>query len=530
MKHSLFTLLFFSFCTIACKLKHPKKIFRDTTINKITSYNNLFFDSNRIDEFLETDSSYAKFKEQFHSFYKERNYEFAWFDSNGLAEQTHNFYNLLNAATTELNDSSFINSKMNATYHYFINNSYKKSNEKQVVDAELLMTAQFFNYAAKVYKGIDVDAQELGWFIPRKKVDLSALLDSVINTKAKQTEVYIPFNSQYKKLQEQLIAYNQIQKKYPTDTIATIEKPLVKGDTLAVITAIKKRLFILGDLEKNDEINTIDSTFITAIKSFQKRFGLPINNAITNKFIEELNIPIKQRIETILINLERARWLPAEKDSNYILVNIPEYKLHVFDSTINTWDMNVIVGKAATSTVIFNGNLKYIVFSPYWNIPSNIIKNEILPGIKKDKNYLQKNNMEQYGKGDSLPLIRQKSGPKNSLGLVKFLFPNNFDIYFHDTPNRDLFSATNRSFSHGCIRLCEPKKMAEYLLRKDTNYTSTKIDSLMNLPKEKWISLPKSVPVFIVYFTAWVDKKGVLNFRKDIYNHDKKMNEKMFVR
>lgn len=530
MKHSIIFLLFFCTCFIACKQKHPKKVKRDTSINKTTSFNNLFFDSNIIDEFLETDTSFAKYKEQFHNFYKERNYEFAWFDTSGLAEQTHNFYNLLNTAITELNDSSLISPKMQIAYQYFTNNYYKKAPEKKVIEAELLMTAQFFNYAEKVYKGIDMDAQELGWFIPRKKVDLNALLDSVIATKAKQNEVYLPFNSQYKKLQQQLVLFNQIQKKYPTDTIATLQKPLTTGDTINVITDIKKRLFILGDLAINDTINTIDSNFIIVIKSFQKRFGLPINNIITNKFIEALNIPIKQRIETILINLERARWLPAEKDSNYILVNIPEYKLHVFDSAINVWDMNVIVGKAATSTVIFNGNLKYIVFSPYWNIPQNIIKNEILPNIKRERNYLEKNNMEQYGIGDNLPLIRQKSGPKNSLGLVKFLFPNNFDIYFHDTPNRDLFNATNRSFSHGCIRLGEPKKMAEYLLRKDTFYNSNKIDSLMNLPKEKWVVLPKSVPVFIVYFTSWVDKKGILNFRKDIYNHDKKMSEKMFIK
>jgi murein L,D-transpeptidase YcbB/YkuD len=138
--------------------------------------------------------------------------------------------------------------------------------------------------------------------------------------------------------------------------------------------------------------------------------------------------------------------------------------------------------------------------------------------------------MEKYGGDNNLPMIRQKPGPKNSLGLVKFLFPNNFDIYFHDTPNRDLFTANNRSFSHGCIRLGEPKKFAEYLLRNDTTYTSSKIDSLMNLPKEKWITLPKSIPVFIVYFTSWVDKNGILNFRNDIYGHDSKMSEKLFVK
>ncbi len=530
MKQKIALYIIVSLLLLSCHQKQKKAIIQDTTINEKTSFNNLFFDSVQLDKFLSSDTTLAKYKEQFHDFYKQRNYQFAWFDKNGLAEQTHNFYNLLNATVSELQDSSLYNLKMLEKYHYFLNNSITKSKQQDVLNAELLVTGQFFSYAAKVYKGIDVDAAELGWFIPRKKVNLSALLDSVLNNKAKEAAVYIPFNSQYKKLQEQLLFYYQLQKKYPADTLAKTVKPILKGDTSAIVSEIKQRLFLLGDLAVNDSINNFDTTLLKSVKQFQKRMGLPVTGSIGSKTFDELNMPIKKRIEQILINIERARWLPAEKDSNYILVNIPEYKMHIFDSTINTWDMNVIVGKTATSTVIFNGNLKYIVFSPYWNIPANIVKNEILPGIKKDKNYLVKNEMEQYCKGDSLPLIRQKPGLKNSLGLVKFLFPNNYDIYFHDTPNRDLFTATNRSFSHGCIRLGEPKKLAEYLLRKDTTYTSEKVDSLMHLPKEKWVSLPKSIPVFIVYFTAWVDKKGVLNFRDDIYGHDKKMSEKMFIK
>jgi murein L,D-transpeptidase YcbB/YkuD len=521
----IFSLLFFS-----CKQKEHKPVVTDKSINEQTSFNNLFFDSIRLEKFLDKDSSFVKYRDQFFDFYKGRNYQFAWFDTSGLAEQTHNFYNLLNATVSQLQDSGLLNLQSIKSYQYFTQHPIKKSKQHEVLNAELLITGQFFNYAAKVYKGIDVDATELGWFIPRKKVDLTALLDSVLSSKAKQAAVYVPFNSQYNKLEEQLQFYYQLQKKYPVDTIAHIAKNIAKGDTSNLTTEIKHRLFLLGDLAQNDSIKKFDTTLQKAVKQFQKRFGLPINGTVGNKLIDELNIPIKKRIETILINIERARWLPAEKDSNYILVNIPEYKLHVFDSTINTWDMNVIVGKAATSTVIFNGNLKYIVFSPYWNVPSNIVKNEVLPGIKKDKDYLAKNEMEKYGKSDSLPLIRQKPGPKNSLGLVKFLFPNNFDIYFHDTPNRDLFTANNRSFSHGCIRLGEPKKFAQYLLRYDTTYNSNKLDSLMNLPKEKWVSLPKSIPVFIVYFTSWVDKNGVLNFRNDIYGHDSKMSEKLFVK
>ena len=285
----------------------------------------------------------------------------------------------------------------------------------------------------------------------------------------------------------------------------------------------------MEDLAINDNTNIFDSSLLFAIYQIQKRYGLPISSNINNSFIQILNKPISRLIQQILINLERARWLPQEKDSNYFLVNIPEFTLHVFDNAVNTWDMNVIVGKAATSTVIFSGNLKYIVFSPYWILPNNIVKNEILPNFIKDQNYLEKNNMEQYGNSNGLPMIRQKSGPKNALGLVKFLFPNSYEIYFHDTPNKNYFSSTNRSLSHGCIRLSEPKKLASYLLRNDTSYTENKIDSLMNLPKEKWIGLPKAIPVFIVYFTTWVDKNGLLNFRNDIYGHDEKMKTKLFI-
>jgi murein L,D-transpeptidase YcbB/YkuD len=201
--------------------------------------------------------------------------------------------------------------------------------------------------------------------------------------------------------------------------------------------------------------------------------------------------------------------------------------MHVYDSGRLQFNINVIVGTSANSTVIFNDRLQYIVFSPYWNVPESIVRGEILPGIKKNPNYLAKHNMEIV-KQASVPVIRQMPGPANSLGLVKFLFPNNYSIYFHDTPNRNLFSQSSRSFSHGCIRVGEPKKLAQYLLRSDSNWTTQKIDSAMHLKKEKWVPLKKSIPVFIVYFTAWVNQEGQLNFRKDIYKHDEKMAMKLF--
>jgi murein L,D-transpeptidase YcbB/YkuD len=246
--------------------------------------------------------------------------------------------------------------------------------------------------------------------------------------------------------------------------------------------------------------------------------------------IRELNVPIKKRIRQILINLERVRWLPAENDSNYILVNIPEYKMHVYDSASWRYDMRVIVGTAANSSAIFSGQLRYIVFSPYWNVPESIVIKEIMPAMARNPNYLTKNHMEITGYKGKIPIIRQLPGPWNSLGLVKFLFPNNYSIYLHDTPNRNLFQQSNRSLSHGCIRIGEPKKFAAYLLRKDSSWTEKRIDSAMHQKKEQWVTLPKGLPVLLVYFTAWVDREGQLNFRKDIYGHDARMEAKLFER
>jgi murein L,D-transpeptidase YcbB/YkuD len=178
----------------------------------------------------------------------------------------------------------------------------------------------------------------------------------------------------------------------------------------------------------------------------------------------------------------------------------------------------------AHNTVIFNGNLKYVVFSPYWNVPPSIIQKEVVPGIKRNKNYLANHNME-WNSG----AVRQKPGPRNSLGLVKFLFPNSYNIYLHDTPSKSLFSESTRAFSHGCIRLAEPKRLAEYLLRNDPGWNEASITKAMNSGKEKYVALKQTIPVFIGYFTAWVDRDGKLNFRDDIYGHDKEMAEHLFA-
>ena len=183
--------------------------------------------------------------------------------------------------------------------------------------------------------------------------------------------------------------------------------------------------------------------------------------------------------------------------------------------------MAIVVGSVSNKTVIFDDELTHVVFSPYWNVPQSIVRNEILPKMRSSSTYLRRNGYEKTGTENGLPVIRQKPGPGNSLGLVKFVFPNNHNIYFHDTPQKSLFEFPKRTFSHGCIRLEEPAKLAEYLLRNDPDWNATKIRSAMNAGQEQWVKLDVPVAVSLTYYTAWVDNEGVLNFRQDVYGLDK---------
>ena len=535
MKKLLWVLPIFSIAVYSCKNFKAKQqeIEVDNSITKKTSFNNLFIDSNTIAGFLSKHAEYEKFSQQYNDFYKLRNYQCAWFDSSGMGEQAYNFMNLLASAADTYNDSSLYNKKLSNEVDEFKTDTSNKviRATPDITATELKLTGQFFLYASKIYGGSDINIEELGWFIPRKKLNLTILLDSLIANKSDIKNGEMPLSNSYKKLLDYLVVYRKIQSEN-WDSIAYPEKALKKGNSSSIISIIKQRLYALDDLPENDTTDVFDSLLVTGAKNFQARMGLNADGAIGKTFLKQLNVTPSKRIEQILVNLERLRWMPPINDStNSIIVNIPEYKMYVYDSGRLQFDMNVVVGSAATGTVIFTGNLKYIVFSPYWNIPASIVTKEILPGIAHNPNYLASHHMEQFGmQAKGIPAIRQLPGPDNALGKVKFLFPNNFDIYFHDTNNHNAFNTSNHNLSHGCIRLSEPKKLAMYLLSYDTTtYNSYNVDSLMNLDKEKWVTLKKSVPVVISYYTAFVDAKGRLNFRNDIYKHDSAMAAKLFT-
>jgi murein L,D-transpeptidase YcbB/YkuD len=299
----------------------------------------------------------------------------------------------------------------------------------------------------------------------------------------------------------------------------TPKKIYRQGDSNNTIKALKKRLYTSGDMEFIDTSSLYNKELVAVVKKVQKRHGFKEDGLVFTEFLKELNVPVEKRIHQLKININRLEKMEITSGTR-LVANIPEFKLHVYEGDQHIFDMPIVVGKSSSKTISFNDQMKHVVFSPYWNVPSSIVSAEILPAMDRDRTYLKRNGYEQVGSENGLPKIRQKPGKNNSLGLVKFIFPNSHNIYFHDTPAKSLFQARKRTFSHGCIRLAEPEKLARYLL-KDQNWDDARIKKAMHAGKEQWVALDKPVAVSITYITAWVGNDGEINFREDVYGHDK---------
>lgn len=472
----------------------------------------LTFDSGQLKLFLKNYSQFKPFEKNIYSFYRGRKYAYAWFDENGLIEPAGNLYNrIINITEEGLPDKIPYKES-------FSNMMEAAGTENKPSDSlDMMLTCQYLAYAKYVWQGLsEKDAKAIEWLLPRKKLSYTQLLDSLSNKSLSGEPVF----KQYNLLKEYLKKYRDILAQKSLPIIKTEKKKLELGDSGTVIASIRQWLFIMDDIAENNNSHLFDKPLQEAVKQFQLRNGMKDDGVIGQGVITEMNVPVEKRIESIMINMERSRWVPEKLKEDYLLVNIPEYKLHVVEGGEPAFSMNVVVGKSQNKTVIFNGDLKYIVFSPYWNIPPGILKKETLPAIRRNPNYLATHNMEWNGGN-----VRQKPGPNNSLGLVKFLFPNTHSIYLHDTPSKSLFNESNRAFSHGCIRIAEPKKLAMYLLRDNPDWNETNITAAMNSGKEKTVTLTKTIPVFIAYFTTWVNKDGKINFRKDVYNRDKGLSK-----
>ncbi|HEU5052279.1 MAG TPA: L,D-transpeptidase family protein [Hanamia sp.] len=535
MKKIILLLIIPSLIVFSCdhersEKKEEKKISkRHYEITKANSYNDIFLDSMEVVNYIDKYKIPDSVARRIISFYNTRNYEYAWFSSDGLSEQAMGFSSLLNFTGDTSKDLKKLQSRMDKLLAD--TDLSVSGNDKNIINTEINLTERLIDYSLTQFPDGYVKRKELERFIPFKKQDPIKLADSLLNKKHKDDKYFSDINPPYKLLSEQLKKYVAIVKSGGWPAIGNIDlKKFKMNDSSADILAVKRKLILTGDLQPNDTSSVYDTALENAIKNYQQRFGFTPDGKLGSKTLEQLRTPAIERVKQILINMNRMRWLPTQPQGRLIVVNIPAFTLHVIEDGKTVFTMPVVVGKDGHNTTLFSDLMTTIVFSPYWNVPPSIVKKEILPGMQKDPDYLEKNNMEIYGGTDSMPEIRQKPGPENSLGKVKFLFPNVFNIYLHDTPAKWLFNKDQRAYSHGCIRLGNAEKMADYLLKDDSKWTPEKIQEAMNSGDQQFVTLKDPVPVFITYYTAWVDENGQLNFRDDIYGHDQQVAEKMFVR
>jgi len=520
-----------SILVVGCKqqAKNNTKTVKDTVAKSwdqtipgnFNEHSKTVFDSIQLTSFFSKYPDLKSYSKQVTSFYQKRNYSYAWFDKGQLIDQGSN---LASRVMNLDNDGVYKKAPYVKVLDSLLDQLNTKTTTKQPeTDVELMLTAQYFMLANVVWGGLSPDASKAAkWYVPRKKVNYNQYLDSLLKAPATQISGE-PVYRQYELLRKFLKKYKDLNNADSWAPIVINTKSVKLGDSAAAVVLIKKRLYKLDNYHGDTVNQVFNNELLTGVKQFQNTHGLTANGVIGSETLNELNVPLKKRIMQILVNMERSRWLPVSISGDYLAVNIPEFKLHVYHSDSLLWSCNVVVGQTVHQTTVFYGEIKYIVFSPYWNIPESIVRNEVLPGMRRNSNYISQHHMQINGYVNGLPNVRQMPGSNNSLGLVKFLFPNSYNIYLHDTPAKSLFGETSRAFSHGCIRVMEPAKLANFLLRQNPNWNAQKISAAMHSGNEQYVTLSTKVPVFIAYLTAFIDRDNNINFRKDIYNRDQRL-------
>jgi murein L,D-transpeptidase YcbB/YkuD len=419
-----------------------------------------------------------------------------------------------------------------------------KDKQETFIYTDMLLSAAFFKDSQKIWRGhFKNDDLENLWKIKHKKIKYGKTLDSILSSGNNDpfTE-FEPLHKDYKELKTILNKYTEIAGKGGWPAVNPQSKVLIKGDIDPEIIKLRKRLYLSEDISHFEDNKTFDQELEQAVMHFQYRHKLKEDGIVKGETLKEMNIPIEDRIEQITINMERWRWVPEEPSEKYILVNIPEFKMHVFEKNAEIYNMKVIVGRSGAYTPIFSDQIEKIVINPSWIVPAKIATTELVPMIKRDTSILSKQNIEIFTDysfntmvdPDTIDwlnldarqfnyVLKQKSNFYNPLGHIKFLFPNEFDIYLHDTPSDHLFEESERNFSHGCIRIEDPVWLASYLLKDEPQWNKKKLYEAIYRQEEQSISLKKKLPVFILYFTTWVDEKGTIHFMKDIYDHDKQL-------
>ncbi|KFF06078.1 L,D-transpeptidase family protein [Flavobacterium reichenbachii] len=474
----------------------------DKKLNAAAAYNT-DEDSETANDFFRRYSDLKKYKSDVMSLYKTRTLGTIWYDENEINE----FGSVLYEKAKKSND-------LVIPYQKEIDQLFDSSSESNLskTDADMLLSSLYVVYAKK--NNPDT-----------KKLSYDALLKDFLNystieqsTATASTDAKVQYD-QYYKLQNVLSKYKKLDRSHKWKPIVaeTPYKELRPDAVSSTIAQVRNRLYLLGDLKEDSKSDVYDRELMDAVMKYKVRNGFKPNYILAEEHIKEMNVPLSEKMETLQLNMERCRAIAAQIATNdeYVLVNVPSYEMVYVKNGKVQMTSPVFVGAPLTKTTIFNGEIDRIVFSPYWTVPQSIVQNELKSKIASDPNYLAEKNMEMVN-----GQVRQKPGPDNSLGLVKFMFPNPDDIYMHDTPSKTLFDFEKRTFSHGCINVKMAKELAVAMLQDYPEWTQEKIDKAMAGKTENSFKLSKKVPIYICYFTSLVNENGEVGFFQDVYERD----------
>ncbi len=490
------------------------------------------------------------------SFYQQRDYSPAWLVDNTLSSNAEIILDYLRASFEEgfcPEDYHLRQIEILIALNRFGKKQWGLNNPYWLGRLDILLTDAFMLYASDFIHGrvhpLDVDNR---WRFNKNRPGMAKLLRFALeNQQVSQVlEKLKPSFPGYRRLVAGLKKYRELAAEGGWERLP-LGPSLRVGERDPRVLLLRHRLSITGELDGLIEQSSdlFDSSLRTALIRFQRRHGLAADGVLGAKTLEELNVSADARVRQIEVNLERLRWMPKSLGKKHLIVNIPDLTLTVVENEKAVMWMPVIVGKAYRKTPVFSARMTYIEFSPYWYVPPTILREDKLPKIQRDPGWLSRNNFEiiPWKGGEKAPLnpleinwkkveadkfpgmLRQRPGPWNPLGRVKFMFPNPYAVYLHDTNERHLFSRNIRLFSSGCIRIERPLDLAEYFLGP-AGWDCYDILRAMSLDKPMRVDLPKAFPVYIFYMTAWVDSEGTVQFRKDLYLKDRILDQQILNR
>lgn len=487
---------------------------------------------------------FTRYRGQAQRFYADTQYAPAWIEEDQPSPQARTLIDLFQQAELKgLQPEDYDASRWPARLQRFSDYGTSLSvAELSIFD--VAMTISALRYVSDLNHG-RVDPNQASYSLPPRAFDAAAFLRSKIvqsgdvKTAVQEAE---PAFLGYRRTLKALESYLELAQQGEETDLPAVSRPVAPGNSYSGTVLLAQKLRRLGDLNPEAQLpmpaDLYSGVLVAAVQHFQQRHGIAPDGHLSADTIRQLNIPITQRVMQLKVTLERWRWLPSGLKAPVVVVNIPEFQLRAYDDH-RSISMKVIVGKAYTPTPVFVDEMEYVIFRPYWNVPLSIVRKELAPALRKNPGYLDRHDMEiadraghvlSVNPSDPAVLnqlragrleIRQRPGPANSLGLVKFVFPNDYDVYLHGTPERQLFARSVRAFSHGCIRVEDPAALAFWVLGNNPDWNPERIASAMYGESTFQVNLPQHIPVLILYGTALVEESGDVHFFDDLYGLDR---------